>query len=148
LEEKVLSHLVPCTYLNWYCTHGIAVNFRGLQGAWRKYILFELYCLANCFHQYQLLSVMNPHAILFNLKDGTYRFPEHKCVRVWFRVLFRDGIIPVEWKVFNGDFKSIYWCMWQGEEAHEEQRRIVGPNDHAISVVILPSVRLREVAPV
>ncbi|KAG2122055.1 hypothetical protein BD769DRAFT_1476590 [Suillus cothurnatus] len=85
---------------------------------------------------------MNPHAILFNLKDGTYRFPEHKCVRVWFRVLFRDGIIPVE------GIKSIHWCMWQGEEAHEEQRRIVGPNDHAISVVILPSVRLREVAPV
>lgn len=59
---------------------------------------------------HQLLSITDPHAISFILGEGAYQFPKPKGVRAWFRMLLGEGILWVE-----------------GKEAHERQRRSVGP---------------------
>jgi hypothetical protein len=60
--------------------------------------LFELDAplTALIIHQHQLLSVTDPHAILFILGEGAYQFPKPKGVRAWFRMLLGEGILWVE----------------------------------------------------
>ncbi|KAH7929384.1 cytochrome P450 [Leucogyrophana mollusca] len=59
---------------------------------------------------HQVLSITDPRAITFILGEGVYQFPKPDGVRAWFGTLLGEGILWIE-----------------GKEAHEKQRRAVGP---------------------
>ncbi|KAF5377225.1 hypothetical protein D9615_006348 [Tricholomella constricta] len=91
-EEWLLYHSLPGSpYLRWHKEFGKVVKFTGAFG-------------------HQIISITDPRAISFVIREGIYSFPKPNGVREWFKATLGEGILWVE-----------------GKAAHEKQRRSLAP---------------------